>query len=220
MSDNQPDVGQGFNNIEQIRELLFGTQIKQFSSRLDSLETALKEHKEDADKRIAALKIETDRGLQKLQQALSTEIQTATRSLSEELKSMKDKHDRDKDETEQQIENISKRLSSNVATLDEAIDKQTRSLRDDVLSSHKKLQGDLIQMKKQLFDNFEKRMSTLTTTKVSREDMAEMFFEIVLKLKGTEQLQLKGTDFTPPWSEKADSSKSDYLLLEESEGNE
>ena len=214
------DLGQGFNNIEQIRELLFGTQIKQFTSRLDSLETTLKEQKEDTDKRITALKIETERSLQKLQEVLSTEFQSGIRSLTEEQKSMKAKEIEDKEELEQQIENISKRLSSNVTTLDEAIDKQTRSLRDDVLSSHKKLQSDLIQMKKQLFDNFEKRMSALTANKVDREDMADMFFEIVLKLKGTDRLQLKGNDFTAPWAEGSESSKSEYLLLEESQEND
>lgn len=217
MTNNQPDLNQGFNNIEQIRELLFGAQMKQLSSRLDSLETALKEYKEEAEKRLAVLKLETERNLQKLQESLSTEFQTSMRALSEELKAMKEKDIQDKNVIDQQIESITKRLSSNVANLDEAIDKQTRALRDDVLSSHKKLQGDLIQMKKQLVDSFEKRLANLGANKVSREDIADMFFEIVLKLKGTEQLQLKGTEFPSTWDEENNSSKSEYLLLEESQ---
>lgn len=220
MTDNQSDLGQGFNNIDQIRELLFGTQIKQFTSRLDSLETALKEQKEETEKQIKSLKLETDRGLQKLQQALSTEVQTSIRSLTEEVKAIKDKETQEKIEIEDKIESISKRLSTNVATLDEAIDKQTRSLRDDVLSSHRKLQGDISKMKQQLFENFEKRLGTLTSSKINREDMAEMLFEIVLKLKGTENLQLKGTDLSAPWEEKDESNDSEYLLLEESQNNE
>jgi hypothetical protein len=157
-----------------------------------------------------------------MQQALATELQTSIRSLSEELKAMKDKDTQEKDDIEQKIEGITKRLSTNVTTLDEAIDKQTRSLRDDVLSSHRKLQNDLSKMKEQLFENFEKRMSTLTSSKINREDMAEMLFEIVLKLKGTEHPQLKGTDFTAPWEEKDESNtnNSEYLLLEESQNNE
>lgn len=220
MNNNQPDLGQGFNNIEQIRELLFGTQLKQLSNRLDSLETTLKEQKEETDKRIAALKIETDRSLQKLQESLSTELQTSFRSLSEEFKAMKEKNIQDREELDQQLESISKRLSSNVANIDEAIDKQTRSLRDDVLSSHKKLQSDLIQMKKQVVENFEKRLANLGSSKVSREDIADMFFEIVLKLKGTQQLQLQGMDFPTTWEENAEPNKSEYLLLEESQNNE
>jgi hypothetical protein len=220
MNNNQPDLGQGFNNIEQIRELLFGTQLKQLNIKLDSLETMLKEQKEETEKRISVLKIETDRSLQKLQESLSTELHTSVRSLSEELKNLKEKHIQDSAEIDQQLESISKRLSSNVANLDEAIDKQTRSLRDDVLSSHKKLQSDLIQMKKQILENFEKRLANLGSNKVSREDIADMFFEIVLKLKGTQQLQLQGMDFPPTWEENAEPNKSDYLLLEKSQDNE
>jgi gas vesicle protein len=219
MNQAQQDLGQGFNNIEQIRELLFGNQLKQLSTQLEGLEAALKEHQEDTNKRITALKVESDRSLQKSQQTLSTEFQTAIRSLSEDVKSMKEKDSQDKNEIEQQIESISKRLSTNVATLDEAIDKQTRSLRDDVLSSHKKLQSDLIQMKTQLLEGFEKRMSSLTSSKVNREEIAEMFFEIGLKLKGTDQLQLKGSDFPSTWDESSDKKKSEYLLLEDSEEN-
>ncbi len=220
MNNNQPDLGQGFNNIEQIRELLFGAQMKQLNSKLDSLETMLKEQKEETEKRMSVLKIETDRSLQKLQESLSTDLQTYFRSLSEELKTLKEKNIQDREEIDQKIESISKRLSSNVANLDEAIDKQTRSLRDDLLSSHKKLQIDLIQMKKQVVENFEKRLAHLGSNKVSREDIADMFFEIVLKLKGTQQLQLQGMDFPPTWAGDADANTSEYLLLEESQNNE
>ncbi len=219
MNQQQPDLGQGFNNIEQIRELLFGNQLKQLTNQLQKLETALKEQKEDTDKRIVALKVESDRSLHKIQQTLATEIKTEMQTLSEEIKTLKEKDAEDKEEINQQIESITKRLSLNVATLDEAIDKQTRSLRDDVLSSHKKLQGDMIQMKNHLVETFEKRMSILTSSKVNREDIAEMFFEIGLKLKGTDQLQLKGTDFPSTWDESPESKKSEYLLLEESEDN-
>ncbi len=220
MNNNQPDLGQGFNNIEQIRELLFGPQLKQLNNRLDSLETTLKEHKEETDKRLSVLRIETDKNLQKLQESLSTELQTSFRSLSEEIKSLKEKNIQDREELDQQLESISKRLSSNVANIDEAIDKQTRALREDVLSSHKKLQSDLIQMKKQIVENFEKRLANLGSSKVSREDIADMFFEIVLKLKGTQHLQLPGIDFPSTWGENNEAKQSDYLLLEESQNNE
>lgn len=219
MNQAQPDLGQGLNNIEQIRELLFGNQLKKLTNQLEGLERTLKEQKEDTDKRIVALKLESDRSLQKLQQTLEAEFQTGISSLSEDIKTMKEKDGQDKEEINQQIESLTKRLSLNVANLDEAIDKQTRSLRDDVLSSHKKLQGDLIQMKDHLFETFEKRMLSLTSSKVNREDIAEMFFEIGLKLKGTDQLQLKGIDFPSTWDESPESKKSEYLLLEESEDN-
>lgn len=208
MNNTNADMGQGFGNVDQIRDILFGPQLKEYSNRIQSLEIALKEYKEETDKRLVNLKLETDKSLERVQQVLSTEFQSGLEELTKELKSMSTRNEDERNETLQQIDRLSKRLSSNVATLDEAIDKQTRSLRDDLLSSHKKLQGDLMELRNQFFEELEKRISPLTAVKMAKEDMAELFFELVLKLKGT--------DLVPPWKEPGDSQKANYFLPEES----
>jgi hypothetical protein len=208
MNDTRADMGQGFGNVDQIRDILFGSQLKEYSNQIQSLEYSLKEYKEETDKRLTTLKLETDRSLERLQQVVSTEFQSGIEELTKELKLISGRNEEERNETLQQIDRLSKRLSSNVATLDEAIGKQTRSLRDDLLSSHKKLQGDLMELRNQFFDELEKRISPLTAVKMAKEDMAELFFELVLKLKGT--------DLVPPWKELGDSQKANYFLPEES----
>lgn len=208
MNDTNANIGQGFGNVDQIRDILFGPQLKEYSNRIQSLEIALKEYKEETDKRLITLKLETDKSLERLQQVLSTEFQSGLEELTKELRSIAARNEEERNETLQQIDRLSKRLSSNVATLDEAIDKQTRSLRDDLLSSHKKLQGDLMELRNQFFEELEKRISPLTAVKMAKEDMAELFFELVLKLKGT--------DLVAPWKDPGDSQKANYFLPEES----
>lgn len=201
------DMGQGFGNVDQIRDILFGSQIKEYSNRMQSLEVAMKELKEETDKRFATLKVETDKSIERVQQVISTEFRSGIEELTKELKSLSVREEEERSETLQQIERLSKRLSSNVATLDEAIDKQTRSLRDDLLSSHKRLQVDIAEVRNQFFEELEKRIAPLAAGKIAKEDMAAMFFELVLKLKGTEMVS--------PWKEIGDSSTSNYLLPQE-----
>lgn len=208
MNDTNANIGQGFGNVDQIRDILFGPQLKEYSNRIQNLEIALKEYKEETDKRLITLKLETDKSLERVQQVLSTEFQSGLEELTKELRSIAARNEEERNETLQQIDRLSKRLSSNVATLDEAIDKQTRSLRDDLLSSHKKLQGDLMELRNQFFEELEKRISPLTAVKMAKEDMAELFFELVLKLKGT--------DLVAPWKDPGDSQKANYFLPEES----
>jgi hypothetical protein len=208
MNDTNANIGQGFGNVDQIRDILFGPQLKEYSNRIQSLESALKEYKEETDKRLITLKLETDKSLERVQQVLSTEFQSGLEELTKELRSIAARNEEERNETLQQVDRLSKRLSSNVATLDEAIDKQTRSLRDDLLSSHKKLQGDLMELRNQFFEELEKRISPLTAVKMAKEDMAELFFELVLKLKGT--------DLVAPWKDLGDSQKANYFLPEES----
>lgn len=208
MNDNRVDAGQGFGNIDQIRDILFGAQIKEYSNRVQSLESAIKELREETDKRFATLKSDTDKSIERAQQIISTEFRSAIEDLTKELKSISVREEEERTETQQQLERLSKRLSSNVATLDEAIDKQTRSLREDLLSSHKRLQGDIAEARNQFFEELEKRVSALAASKIAKEDMAALFFELVLKLKGTEMVS--------PWKEVGDSPTHNYLLPEES----
>lgn len=210
MSDERVDVSSRFGDIGQIREILFGSQLKEYSNRLDSLEGALKDLREKTDQRLKELQEDSNRHIEEVKQGFSTGLQTAVEALGEQIKSMSLKDEEEKTDIRQEIDRLSKRLSSNVATLDEAIDKQTRSLREDLLSSHKKLQTDILDAKNRIFEELDKRASLLATDKIARKEMAEMFFELFLKLKGNE--------FAPPLQEGAESSGSNYLLPEESQG--
>lgn len=211
MTDSNVDLGARFGDIGQIRDILFGSQIKEYTNRIESVETSLKDLRELTDNRIKAVQEDTNRRLEDLKQVLSSGFQSAIETMGDELKSMNLKDNEDKSEIRQNIDRLSKRLSSNVATLDEAIDKQTRTLRDDLLSSHKKLQSDLLDLRDGIFEELDKRVDILSTDKVARKDMAEMFFELFLKLKGTE--------FVTPL-QSGESQVTNYLLPEEAQSRE
>lgn len=200
-----PNINSSFGNIDQIRDILFGSQIKSFSDRVEALDSTVQSLQSDTDRRFRELQENTNNRIEKVQQALSAEMQNSVSALSAEIKSLRDRDEQELNELRQNLDRLSKRLSTNVATLDETIDKQSRSLRDDLLSSHRKLQSDILSLREQLIDDLEKRMKTLTSSKLAREDMADLLFELVLKLKGTE--------ISPSWQEG--DSKSSYLLPEE-----
>jgi hypothetical protein len=212
MNDDRVDIGTKFGDIGQIRDILFGSQIQEYTNRIESVESSLKDLRELTDARFRAVQEDTNRRLEDLKQVLSSGFQSAIEAMGDELKSMNAKDNEEKNEIRQNVDRLSKRLSSNVATLDEAIDKQTRSLREDLLSSHKKLQSDLLDVKDRLFEELDKRVDLLATDKVARKDMAEMFFELFLKLKGTE--------FISPLQQSGESQGTNYLLPEETQSRE
>lgn len=212
MNDDRADIGTKFGDIGQIRDILFGSQIQEYTNRIESVESSLKDLRELTEARFRAVQEDTNRRLEDLKQVLSSGFQSGIDAIEDELKSMNVKDNEEKNEIRQNVDRLSKRLSSNVATLDEAIDKQTRSLRDDLLSSHKKLQSDLLDLKDRLFEELDKRIDLLVTDKVARKDMAEMFFELFLKLKGTE--------FITPLQQSSESQGSNYLLPEEAQSRE
>lgn len=183
-------------NIDQIRDILFGSQLRDYDTRLDQVEST-----------VSVLQQEIRDRTDDLKQSMFKEIQAVVDALEKKIKSMTLKDNEEKVDIRQQLDRLSKRLSANVTTLDETIDKQTSVLRDDLTSSREKLQGDILDLRNQIFDELDKRIANLTKSKVARSDMAEILFEVGLRLKGSE--------FVPELKEAADND-SGYFLPDKS----
>ncbi len=179
------DTTRRIENIELIRDILFGPQLKEYSNRLQALENAHKALRGETVTSIKEVREEFNKRSDETKQILK-EFQLALRALRDDLKASKSAENEENTEIRQQLDRFSKRLASNISNLDEALDKQVSSVRDDLLSSHRKQQADLIAVRTELFEELEKRITTLSSAKVTREDMAESFFELALKLKGSE----------------------------------
>jgi DNA anti-recombination protein RmuC len=184
-------------NIDQIRDILFGTQLREYSTRL-----------EEVEKNLSLLHQEIRDRSDEVKQSLSKDIQSLGESLDKKFKSLALKDDEEKVDIRQQLDRLSKRLSSNVTTLDETIDKQTTALRDQLLSNHDELQSEIKILRNQIFEELDKRIAGLNQTKIARDDMAAILFEVGFRLKGTE--------FVPELRQVADSkdSNSSYLLTD------
>jgi ABC-type phosphate transport system auxiliary subunit len=207
------DMGKKLDNVEQIRDILFGSQLKEFITRLETVEGTIKELKEKTDgcvKTLNSLGEETDRLIEDVKQGLSTRLAEEVEALHQEIKSISSKDTDEKTDIRQQIDRLSKRLSSNVADLDETLDKQINSLRTDLSSTYIKLQADFKELSDQHLEELKQSLSKLAGDKISREDMAGMIFELFLKVRGAE--------LTSPWKDASDSHQSNLLLPEQSEG--
>ncbi|NET33038.1 MAG: hypothetical protein F6K19_13635 [Cyanothece sp. SIO1E1] len=176
----QSALREQLGNIDQIREILFGPEIRASSNRLEQIET-----------RLSVLKQEVHDRTEEMKQVLSTEIKAEFEALEKKVKTLNLKDNEEKVEIRQQIDRISKQLASNVDVLNETIDQQTTSLRNDFLASRDKLQDDFRGLRKQVSEEMERRIAILTEAKVARGDMAEMLFELGLRLKGSESSLLR-----------------------------
>ncbi|GAB4379683.1 MAG: hypothetical protein Kow00121_34290 [Elainellaceae cyanobacterium] len=172
---SKADFRDQISNIDQIRDILFGSQLRDYSNRLDQIESNL-----------SVLQQEIRDRTEEVKQVLTTELQAAVEGLDKKMKSLTLKDTEEKVDIRQQIDLLSKRLTSNVQRLDETVDEQTRSLRDDFLGSREKMQEDILSLRNQIYEELERRIAVLTETKIAKEDMAEMLFELGLRLKGTE----------------------------------
>lgn len=193
------EMRERLGNIDQIRDIIFGAQLREYNNRFEKIE---------AD--IATMQQEMHDYAEQVKSVLSSELRSGIDSLEKKIKSLTLSSQEDSADLRQQIDRLNRKYSNSIEALDEALDKQTSTLRDELLQSRDKLQDDVKSLRTQIFEELDRRFSLLRDVKVSKDDMAEILFELGMRLKGTE--------FVPQLREAADTNLyTDVRLLESTE---
>lgn len=187
---NKDEIRERLGNIDQIRDIIFGPQLREYNSRLDKIESNLSLMEQEMRDRIEQVK-----------NACLTEVRASVDSLEQKIKTSNLNYQNENADLRQLIDRINKKFSSSIEALDQTIDSQTSSIWNNLSETKEKLQEDTRNLRIQIFEELERRFSSLSGAKVSRDDMAEILFELGLRIKGTEFApELKdaaGTDVSP-----------------------
>jgi DNA anti-recombination protein RmuC len=176
------EMRERLGNIDQIRDIIFGAQLREYDNRFDKIDSDLSMMQQDLQARI-----------EQVRTVLSTEMRTAVDSLEKKIKSITLNTQEESADLRQQIDRINRKFSSSIEALDEALDSQTGSIRDELSQTRERLSEETRILKTQVFEELDRRFSMLREVKVSRDDMAEILFELGMRLKGTEFVpELKG----------------------------
>lgn len=199
---NKDEIRERLGNIDQIRDIIFGPQLREYNSRLDKIESNLSLMEQEMRDRIEQVK-----------NACLTEVRASVDSLEQKIKTSNLNYQNENADLRQLIDRINKKFSSSIESLDQTIDSQTTSIWNNLSETKEKLQEDTRNLRIQIFEELERRFSTLSGAKVSRDDMAEILFELGLRIKGTE--------FAPELKDAAGNDVSpDIRLLEASRFSE
>lgn len=169
------EVRDRLGNIDQIRDIIFGTQIREYNERLERLESAITRMQQDTRDRIDQIKAQHD-----------ADIKTAIELLDKRLKSVQTAHQAECLEVRQQTERLNQKFSSTIQSLDEAIDRQLHAMQTDLGDTKREWQQEVNTLKDLVLAELDQRWSQMWETKVSKENIAETLFELGMRLKGAE----------------------------------
>ena len=184
------EMRERLGNIDQIRDIIFGAQLREYDNRFDKIESDLTILQQDIQTR-----------LEQVKSVLTTELRAAFESVEKKFKSLSTTTQEEAADMRQQIDRMNRKFSTSIESLDEAIDSQTTSIRSDFSQSRDQLQEEIRSLKTQVLEELDRRFSVLREVKVSRDDMAEILFELGMRLKGSE--------FVPELKEVADNKSVD-----------
>lgn len=176
---NREDLRERLGNIDQIRDVIFGAQLRDYDSRIDS-----RIDKVEPD--LLLLQQEMRERLEQLKSSFSTEFRTALEGLEKKLKSLGSTTQEESVELRLQIDRLNRRFTGSIQTLDETVDSQTTAMRGELAQTKTQLQTEVMQLRNLVFEELDKRFSQLSDSKVSRDDVAETLFALGMRLKGTE----------------------------------
>ena len=175
---SKEEMRERLGNLDKIRDIIFGSKLREYENRFDSLESEL-----------SIVKQEIHNQIEQVKNAFSTELQATADSMEKKIRTISltlENTQEDIGETKQKIERVNRKIATTKEGLDEIIDKQTNSLRVDLSQTRERLQNDVMNLKSQIFEELEKRFSLLKDGKVSQDDLAEIMFEIGMRMKKTE----------------------------------
>jgi len=169
------EIRERLGNIDQIRDIIFGAHLREFTSRLD---------KSEAD--IAAIQQEVSDRLSELKSVLALELRAAVESIDKRLKTISATTQEEAADLRQQFDRINRKFTNSIETLDETVEAQRIALRDELAQTRDNLQSDTRELRSLVLEELDRHFSILREDKLSKDDMAELLFELGMRLKGSE----------------------------------
>ena len=163
------------NNVDQIRELIFGQQIKEFESRFDELSNELK-----------ALESRLSRRLEESVSKLSRESQRATEALDQKIDDLAEMTQKDRNKLKELIDTTDEALQTQVRNLKNELLNKLTITRENMEDESGKIREELDRMRREIETTLNRELESLDDDKISRNGLAEMLLDVAMKLQGSE----------------------------------
>lgn len=164
-------------NIDKIRDILFGSQTRQIDKKLIALEGKI-------DKEIVSLRSETKTTLDTLEQFVRKELQ----SLSHQWADEKKEHAESAENLSDKISDTKKILDKKLNQLSDKMIKDQRETQEQILQQAKNLLEEMHQKNGALQDRMDQSLEALTHEKTDRMALANLMIEAAMRLKDEFQL--------------------------------
>jgi hypothetical protein len=159
-------------NVDKIRDILFGSQMRDYEKRFIRLEERLA-------KDAASLREDTKKRLDTLEGFVHQEVE----SLGERLKNEKVERTDALKDLERETNEASKSLEKKHSHLDDEVAKGMAEVRARILEQSKALSSEIEAKHRELTAALDREVQTLQGDKTDRRALADLFTEVALRLK-------------------------------------
>jgi len=222
---NREETRQRLGNITQIRDLLFGEQIDQYEqrfveldSRIEYLESTVSQLKEDIRQHHSEINNQVEflnANFQKLYNDLFKQTNSKVDSLDKRFKYLSVNTYSEVNNIRQEVQSKTNSNYQKIELITDNLNAQLQAVKTQSNSHKNILEKDINSLKKQLASVIAENLSTLEEKSVSRGDLAEVLFELCLKVQG-KSIQSEAINSQPQNGNVVSQDiEGEILLLEE-----
>jgi hypothetical protein len=180
-SEEHPQNDSAAGNIDKIRDIIFGSQMRDYEYRFVRLEEALK--KESSD-----LRETTRRDLEALESFVHKEIAALESRMNTERDERTENHSR----MAADLSATSTSILKKIGEVENQEAQAKREIRNDLLQQSKELSDAIRRNVEELEALLDRRVQELQHAKTDRAGLANLFSEVALRL--TDQFKMPGAD--------------------------
>lgn len=168
---NTPSEIQEDGNIDKIRDILFGSQARDFDRRFSRLEDRLV-------KEMSEMRDDTRKKLDALEEFIKSEVKSLTDRLTSEQNARLD----NVKDLSNDLKELSHNFDRKVTQINEQSAKSESDLRQQLLNQSKNLSEEIQKRHNEALDNLEREASEIREDKADRTAIANIFNEMALRL--------------------------------------
>jgi hypothetical protein len=165
------DAGGG--NVDKIRDILFGNQMRDYDRKFSNLEDRLL-------KEVSRAREESGKRLEALENFIKKELETTSDRQKNEESERKSSIKALSNELDKAAKDLDKKLSN----LDDQLTASTRDLRQQILDQYQNLSADISSKYHELAEMQEKIASELREDKVDRTALSALLTDLALRISG------------------------------------
>ncbi|MGE0128602.1 MAG: hypothetical protein AB7U82_11025 [Blastocatellales bacterium] len=170
-SQTAPQDGVGLGNLEKVRDILFGAQMRDYDRRFTRLEERMLKEVSDARE-------DTRRRFDQLENFLKQEIA----ALGDRLRSENAQRTQATEDITRELRDTSKAINQKITQLDEQSAQATRELRQQLLDQSKSLSDEIRQKYEELAAALTREARELRSDKADRTALSNLFTELAMRL--------------------------------------
>lgn len=172
-SKENKDLSQ-LGNVDQIREILFGSQARELKERFEKLEENIKNMQDEMRSKMEQTQNDFNDRMNQELETLSRKMKNMSNQQSDEFADMRDSSLK-----------LEKRIQNSLDMLADDLHAKNDQLQKQQIENRNVLRSQIDSLHDELAAVIEKKVSELGTAKLSREDAADILMEAAMAMKGT-----------------------------------